>query len=515
MYNNYAPSGRSRRSTTERPPSRTRSPVSRPSQASQHAAPIDAMLGGLGSSAVASKEETSSFDMSSSATGTGSSKAAKKEPVGDLFAGLSHDVVPIQEEKTEPKKEKDDEFGGGFDGTFPEFDPNSKNNVPPPASVGRGNAANVDIGNNSIVQPGIRNADVDLTGNGNANGYVSGGSEYDEVTVTEMEEYEVQEKQMVTVPKEVKYMEMGELAVPVTNPKDVADGVYCGAGTYGDSQYFLTLKIFNTNRGHFVKSDKDKDGKLNVKEAWDFFQMAKMDPKVLQQAWKLVATTHDDADLPKDGLSEIQFHCMFQIILTMKRHGINDCPASIPPALSFDVIRMLGKPVNDGKVLIRKTIEKTRNEPVQEERMVTVKKQRPKKVKKRVKRGGNGSGGAQPGGASKKQPAKQVSPVSNVPPPSGIDDDFGFGNDDAPGAAATQVSNTNANAPSGGGGDDWGAGFDDFGASNGNSNGNSDKKAKEKKKDDAFLNDDDGFGNNNTGNTPGGGDWENWGDAGW
>ena len=192
-----------------------------------------------------------------------------------------------------------------------------------------------------------------------------------------MEEYEVEEKQMVTVPKEIKYMEMGELAIPVAD-----NGVCCGAGTYGDSKCFLTLKIFNTNRGHFVKYDKDKDGKLNVEEAWDFFQRAKMDPKALQQVWALVGTTHNDPDLPKDGLSEIQFHCMFQIILTMKRHGIKDCPKSIPPALSFDVIRMLGKPVNKGKVIIHKTIEKTRTEFVQEERMVTVKKQRAKKDKK-------------------------------------------------------------------------------------------------------------------------------------
>ena len=141
----------------------------------------------------------------------------------------------------------------------------------------------------------------------------------------------------------------------VNNNGDWENGVYTGAGTYGKSQYFLNLETFNSNKKEFIKLDKNNNGVLNYNQALAFFEKTNINREIITQLWKLIVTEHNDPILSKNGLSQIQFHCMYKIILTMEQYDIKNCPVKIPPALRFDVLRMLGQPANvsDCKVQVK------------------------------------------------------------------------------------------------------------------------------------------------------------------
>ena len=136
-----------------------------------------------------------------------------------------------------------------------------------------------------------------------------------------------------------------QIEIAIKNGDIDENGLYTGKETFGKSKWYLTRERYEKNKEYFSKNDLDKDNKLNADEAWGFFQRSKRDPITLQRAWKLIAMQHNDPELPKDGLSPIQFHSMFRYILTICSHLMtsDECPVKIPRALQFNVIRMYEK----------------------------------------------------------------------------------------------------------------------------------------------------------------------------
>ena len=137
------------------------------------------------------------------------------------------------------------------------------------------------------------------------------------------------------------------------------NGLYTGEETFGDSKWYLSRKLFEEARAHFVEYDRDRDNKLNVKEAWSFFKQAKIQVKILQAVWKMIVTQHNDPQLPNNGLSLIQFYSMFNYTLVVKRHNMefDQCPDAIPRPIQFNVIRMYLKSAQEINQMADKTIE--------------------------------------------------------------------------------------------------------------------------------------------------------------
>ena len=86
--------------------------------------------------------------------------------------------------------------------------------------------------------------------------------------------------------------------------------------------------------------------------------MAKLNVRILVHGWNMIVVNHDDPQLPKHGLSSIQFNCFFQYTYTITKHKMQfeQCPDIIPPAIQFNVIKMYGNSKDEIAKMDKNTI---------------------------------------------------------------------------------------------------------------------------------------------------------------